>query len=258
MVVRAGPRRGHRAQCDAVIFASGADHVADLVPPACRVSNTATRPIRARSRTCSCRISPNSAAARSPATRPAQPVAERRPTKRAADIEVSAARRPSPHPSISKGPGMKSYLLIDHRHRGAGALCRPRRIRPGRQIIDRRRRRCRHARSAPHPDTTAYRTADLIYAGLVHLTPSLEAKPDLAESWESPDPTTYIFQLRAGLKFSDGSPLTADDVVYTFTKHHRPKLQRARSRALQPDHQGRSGRSADREVHAVARPMRRC
>jgi len=67
-------------------------------------------------------------------------------------------------------------------------------------------------------DTTAYRTTDLIYAGLITLTPSLEAKPDLAESWESPDPTTYVFHLRAGLKFSDGSPLTADDVVYTFTK----------------------------------------
>ncbi|MCC2609474.1 ABC transporter substrate-binding protein [Neorhizobium sp. Rsf11] len=66
-------------------------------------------------------------------------------------------------------------------------------------------------------DTTAYRTADLIYSGLVHLTPGLEAKPDLAESWQTPDPTTWIFKLRPNLKFSDGSPLTADDVVFTFT-----------------------------------------
>ena len=73
-------------------------------------------------------------------------------------------------------------------------------------------------------DTTAYRTVDLIYAGLVTLTPSLEAKPDLAESWESPDPTTYVFHLRKGLKFSDGSPLTADDVVYTFTTITDPKF----------------------------------
>ncbi|MGK6313504.1 ABC transporter substrate-binding protein [Neorhizobium sp. DT-125] len=65
-------------------------------------------------------------------------------------------------------------------------------------------------------DTTAYRATDLIYSGLVHLTPSLEAKPDLAESWETPDPTTWIFKLRPNLKFSDGSPLTADDVVFTF------------------------------------------
>jgi peptide/nickel transport system substrate-binding protein len=66
-------------------------------------------------------------------------------------------------------------------------------------------------------DTTAYRTADLIYSGLVHITPTLEAVPDLAESWETPDPQTFIFKLRPDLKFSDGSPLTADDVVFTYT-----------------------------------------
>ena len=65
-------------------------------------------------------------------------------------------------------------------------------------------------------DTTAYRTNDLVYAGLVQLTPNLEAVPDLAESWESPDPTTFIFKLRDNLMFSDGSPLTADDVVFTY------------------------------------------
>ena len=80
-------------------------------------------------------------------------------------------------------------------------------------------------------DTTAYRTADLIYAGLVHLTPNLEAVPDLAESWESPDPLTYIFKLRAGLQFSDGSPLTADDVVFTFTTVTNPDFN-APDRAL--------------------------
>ncbi|MGS1096825.1 ABC transporter substrate-binding protein (plasmid) [Aquamicrobium terrae] len=65
-------------------------------------------------------------------------------------------------------------------------------------------------------DSTAMRIGDLLFSGLVHLTPSLEAVPDLAESWETPDPTTFIFHLREGLTFSDGSPLTADDVVYTY------------------------------------------
>lgn len=65
-------------------------------------------------------------------------------------------------------------------------------------------------------DTTAYRVANLISAGLVHLTPNLEAVPDLAESWENPDDTTVVFTLREGLTFSDGSALTAEDVVYTF------------------------------------------
>jgi peptide/nickel transport system substrate-binding protein len=66
-------------------------------------------------------------------------------------------------------------------------------------------------------DTTAYRAANLIYSGLVHLTPNLEAVPDLAESWEATDPQTVVFKLRPNLKFSDGTPLTADDVVFTFT-----------------------------------------
>ncbi|ARO14635.1 extracellular solute-binding protein [Ketogulonicigenium robustum] len=80
-------------------------------------------------------------------------------------------------------------------------------------------------------DTTASRVSDLIYAGLVHLTPGLEPVPDLAASWESPDPTTIIFTLRDGLTFSDGSPLTADDVVFTFETLTNPDFG-SPSRAL--------------------------
>src|SRR5207245_11127526 len=39
----------------------------------------------------------------------------------------------------------------------------------------------------------------------------------LAKSWKiSPDGLTYTLVLRQGLKFSDGQPLDADDVVFTF------------------------------------------
>ena len=40
-------------------------------------------------------------------------------------------------------------------------------------------------------------------------------KPLLATSWRYADDTTIEFELRAGVKFHDGSPFTADDVVYT-------------------------------------------
>lgn len=44
-----------------------------------------------------------------------------------------------------------------------------------------------------------------------------ELKPDLAESWEiSPDQRRVTFTLRKDLKWSDGQPLTADDVVFTY------------------------------------------
>ncbi|NJR62539.1 MAG: ABC transporter substrate-binding protein [Cyanobacteria bacterium CRU_2_1] len=44
-----------------------------------------------------------------------------------------------------------------------------------------------------------------------------ELEPRLAESWEiSPDSKRIVFTLREGLKWSDGEPLTADDVVFSF------------------------------------------
>lgn len=47
--------------------------------------------------------------------------------------------------------------------------------------------------------------------------------PALAERWEqSPDLKTYVFQLRPGLKFSDGSPLTAADFKYAIERVLRP------------------------------------
>ena len=46
-----------------------------------------------------------------------------------------------------------------------------------------------------------------------------EVGPGLAESWTiSDDGMTYVFKLRAGLKFSDGSPLTAEDVAFSFNR----------------------------------------
>ena len=46
-----------------------------------------------------------------------------------------------------------------------------------------------------------------------------EVGPGLAESWTiSDDGLTYIFKLRDGLKFSDGSPLTAEDVAFSFDR----------------------------------------
>jgi len=44
-----------------------------------------------------------------------------------------------------------------------------------------------------------------------------QVKPGLAESWTvAPDQKTWTFKLRKGLRWSDGEPLTAEDVVFTF------------------------------------------
>jgi peptide/nickel transport system substrate-binding protein len=54
-------------------------------------------------------------------------------------------------------------------------------------------------------DTLVYRDPD-----------TFKIKPLLATEWKTPDPTTIEFTLRPGVKFHDGSTLTADDVVYTL------------------------------------------
>ncbi len=41
-------------------------------------------------------------------------------------------------------------------------------------------------------------------------------EPDLATSWEQSNPVTYVYHLRPGVKFWDGNPLTAADVVYSL------------------------------------------
>lgn len=53
--------------------------------------------------------------------------------------------------------------------------------------------------------------------GLVHRNPdTFKIEPLLATEWKFVDPTTIDFTLRSGVKFHDGSPFTADDVVYTL------------------------------------------
>jgi peptide/nickel transport system substrate-binding protein len=52
---------------------------------------------------------------------------------------------------------------------------------------------------------------------LVYRNPdTFKLEPLLATEWKLPDPTTIEFTLRPGVKFHDGSPFTADDVVYTL------------------------------------------
>jgi peptide/nickel transport system substrate-binding protein len=52
---------------------------------------------------------------------------------------------------------------------------------------------------------------------LVYRNPdTFKLEPLLATEWKLPDPTTIEFSLRPGVKFHDGSPFTADDVVYTI------------------------------------------
>lgn len=61
-----------------------------------------------------------------------------------------------------------------------------------------------------------------IYESLLRYNEKLEPQPSLAKSWEiSPDAKTYTFKLQEGVKWHDGKPFTADDVVFTLDKFLR-------------------------------------
>lgn len=47
--------------------------------------------------------------------------------------------------------------------------------------------------------------------------------PNLASDWSSTDPTTYVYNLRSDVTFWDGSPMTADDVVWSLNHYLDPK-----------------------------------
>jgi peptide/nickel transport system substrate-binding protein len=60
--------------------------------------------------------------------------------------------------------------------------------------------------------------ARLLFGNLVNVNPiTQEPGPGLAESWSvAPDQKTWTFKLRQGLRWSDGQPFTADDVLFTW------------------------------------------
>jgi peptide/nickel transport system substrate-binding protein len=66
-------------------------------------------------------------------------------------------------------------------------------------------------------DGQSQRLDGLIFSGLVSRDAQMNFHGDLAESWQTPDPLTYIFHLKPNIKFHDGHPFTSDDVKSTFT-----------------------------------------
>lgn len=65
---------------------------------------------------------------------------------------------------------------------------------------------------------SSFRRIDFMYNKLVRYNDKLEIEPDLAESWEFPDPRTAVFRLRRGVKFHSGAEMTSDDVKFTIDR----------------------------------------
>jgi peptide/nickel transport system substrate-binding protein len=73
-------------------------------------------------------------------------------------------------------------------------------------------------------DSASHEIANYVYNGLVKLDKNLNIVGDLAESWElSKDNLTITFHLRKGVRWHDGTPFTAKDVMYTYKVIVDPK-----------------------------------
>ncbi|HWQ64021.1 MAG TPA: ABC transporter substrate-binding protein [Methanospirillum sp.] len=55
-----------------------------------------------------------------------------------------------------------------------------------------------------------------VFSGLIKSDNNLAATGDLAKTWEQPDPNTYVFHLRDGVKWHDGTDFSSDDVKFTY------------------------------------------
>jgi peptide/nickel transport system substrate-binding protein len=62
-----------------------------------------------------------------------------------------------------------------------------------------------------------------VYEGLTRFDKDFGIQPSLATSWKEMSPTQWRFNLRKNVKFHDGTPFTADDVVFSYTRILEPQ-----------------------------------
>lgn len=72
-------------------------------------------------------------------------------------------------------------------------------------------------------DSSSISAIQMVFTGLVQLNDKLQVSPQLADSWKvSDDGLTWTFHLKQHLKFSDGTPLTSHDVIYSIDRALQP------------------------------------
>src|ERR1051325_10352868 len=74
-------------------------------------------------------------------------------------------------------------------------------------------------------DAFSERIDGLIFDNLLTRDEHLNAAPGVAISWDIPDPLTYVFHLRTGVKFHDGRTLTSRDVKWSYDSLMQGKVR---------------------------------
>ncbi len=75
-----------------------------------------------------------------------------------------------------------------------------------------------------HADMVTEAVLAAVYEGLVHFEPGLQVQPWLADSWTTPDDTTWILHIREGVRFHDGTMLEPADVVASISRARASKV----------------------------------
>src|SRR6187397_669025 len=84
-------------------------------------------------------------------------------------------------------------------------------------------------------DVPTGRAVAYVFDGLTRFTPEARVEPALAERWDaSADGSRYVFHLRHGVTFSDGSPLTSRTVIASWRRALDPATKGGRAEPLQP------------------------
>ena len=77
----------------------------------------------------------------------------------------------------------------------------------------------------PHSQNhaTTHAMMQYTYEGLTRYTKNYQIEPCLAVNWKQMSDTQWRFNLRKGVKFHDGTPFSADDVVFSFGRIRQPQ-----------------------------------
>ena len=111
-------------------------------------------------------------------------------------------------PVIAKGPGVHEEWLVTDSSQG----------KLGGQLVVSLRSEPKTLNPVLAADDTSRNVIECLMADLIHINRgSQKTEPALAKSWTvSPDGRKYTLKLRQGVRFSDGHPMDADDVIFSF------------------------------------------